>query len=178
MPALARSRTSSARGGEAEIPWRLVLFPVGLQSLWHSFHKRNRPRRTIRCRVSEQAGYRPEGMVPKGGLEPPRVAPHAPQTCASANSATSAQRRQSMPCPRSACQSAAEPKHASDRGLAQSWVQRVANPFPEEVVGEHGDENGQAGVQGEPPRVGDEVLAVVQDIAPGRVGRLDTQPEE
>ena len=32
-------------------------------------------------------------MVPKGGLEPPRVAPHAPQTCASANSATSAPAR-------------------------------------------------------------------------------------
>src|SRR3982074_3754028 len=31
-----------------------------------------------------------ESLVPKGGLEPPRVAPHAPQTCASANSATSA----------------------------------------------------------------------------------------
>ena len=30
------------------------------------------------------------GMVPKGGVEPPRVAPHAPQTCASASSATSA----------------------------------------------------------------------------------------
>src|SRR6516164_5353063 len=30
------------------------------------------------------------GLVPKGGLEPPRVAPHAPQTCASASSATSA----------------------------------------------------------------------------------------
>ena len=29
-------------------------------------------------------------MVPKGGLEPPRVASHAPQTCASASSATSA----------------------------------------------------------------------------------------
>ena len=29
-------------------------------------------------------------LVPKGGLEPPRVAPHAPQTCASASSATSA----------------------------------------------------------------------------------------
>src|SRR5713226_8753893 len=29
-------------------------------------------------------------VVPKGGLEPPRVAPHAPQTCASASSATSA----------------------------------------------------------------------------------------
>src|SRR6185436_21039605 len=28
-------------------------------------------------------------LVPKGGLEPPRVAPHAPQTCASASSATS-----------------------------------------------------------------------------------------
>src|SRR4051812_1125132 len=29
-------------------------------------------------------------MVPKGGLEPPRVAPHAPQTCASASPAPSA----------------------------------------------------------------------------------------
>ena len=29
-------------------------------------------------------------MVPKGGLEPPRVASHAPQTCASTSSATSA----------------------------------------------------------------------------------------
>ena len=31
-------------------------------------------------------------MVPKGGLEPPRVSSHAPQTCASASSATSAKR--------------------------------------------------------------------------------------
>jgi hypothetical protein len=31
-----------------------------------------------------------EKMVPKGGLEPPRVTSHAPQTCASTNSATSA----------------------------------------------------------------------------------------
>ena len=30
-------------------------------------------------------------MVPKGGLEPPRVASHGPQPCASASSATSAQ---------------------------------------------------------------------------------------
>src|SRR6266851_3785408 len=29
----------------------------------------------------------------KGGLEPPRIAPHAPQTCASTNSATSARDR-------------------------------------------------------------------------------------
>ena len=39
-----------------------------------------------------------ENMVPKGGLEPPRVAPHAPQTCASASSATSAhEQRRSIP---------------------------------------------------------------------------------
>src|SRR3954447_16022325 len=31
-------------------------------------------------------------MVPKTGLEPVRIAPHAPQTCASTNSATWAQR--------------------------------------------------------------------------------------
>src|SRR6266511_2589131 len=46
-----------------------------------------------RARVSSTGGLREirtEGVVPKGGLEPPRVAPHAPQTCASANSATSA----------------------------------------------------------------------------------------
>ncbi len=32
-----------------------------------------------------------DGLVPKGGLEPPRVASHGPQPCASASSATSAQ---------------------------------------------------------------------------------------
>ena len=31
-------------------------------------------------------------MVPKGGFEPPRVAPHAPQACVSASSTTSALR--------------------------------------------------------------------------------------
>src|SRR4051812_3863780 len=31
-----------------------------------------------------------KNLVPKGGLEPPRVTSHAPQTCASTNSATSA----------------------------------------------------------------------------------------
>ena len=34
-----------------------------------------------------------EVLVPKGGLEPPRVTSHAPQTCASASSATSARPR-------------------------------------------------------------------------------------
>jgi hypothetical protein len=37
-------------------------------------------------------------MVPKGGLEPPRVASHAPQTCASASSATSAKKRGFQKC--------------------------------------------------------------------------------
>src|ERR1700730_9387440 len=170
MPASARARASSARGGEAEIPWRLVLFPLGCPSLWHSFHKRNRPRRTIGCLMSEQCGCRSEGMVPKGGLEPPRVAPHAPQPCASANSATSAQRTESMPWPRAACQSAAESKHASDGRLTQPRIQRVAYSLSEEVVGEHGDQNGEAGVERQPPGIGDEDVACVQDIAPGRVG--------
>src|SRR5438046_2873816 len=109
-----------------------------------------------------------ESLVPKGGLEPPRVAPHAPQTCASANSATSARRRQSMPLSRAACQSTAEPEHPSHRGLAQPRVERVPYPFPEEVVGEHGDEDGQPRIESQPPGVGDELLAVVEDIAPGR----------
>ena len=40
-------------------------------------------------KVFEMIGVR-KLMVPKGGLEPPRVTSHAPQTCASASSATSA----------------------------------------------------------------------------------------
>ncbi len=36
------------------------------------------------------AGLLFNDLVPKGGLEPPRVTSHAPQTCASASSATSA----------------------------------------------------------------------------------------
>ena len=34
--------------------------------------------------------YEREILVPKGGVEPPRVTPHAPQACASTSSATSA----------------------------------------------------------------------------------------
>ena len=43
-----------------------------------------------RCEEFGRRLVRKESLVPKGGLEPPRVAPHAPQTCASASSATSA----------------------------------------------------------------------------------------
>jgi hypothetical protein len=35
-------------------------------------------------------GFLNIALVPKGGLEPPRVTSHAPQTCASTSSATSA----------------------------------------------------------------------------------------
>jgi hypothetical protein len=55
---------------------------------------------SVKRRVSEKTSKNEEtafacgiligGLVPKGGLEPPRVTSHAPQTCASASSATSA----------------------------------------------------------------------------------------
>ena len=49
-------------------------------------------RRTSRVKTkkpaSRRAGRKHEGMVPKAGLEPARISPHAPQTCASTNSAT------------------------------------------------------------------------------------------
>src|SRR5213594_1713350 len=50
---------------------------------------------TQACRSSVAHGWRrpnfyEEFLLPKGGLEPPRVARHAPQTCASASSDTSA----------------------------------------------------------------------------------------
>ena len=43
-----------------------------------------------RLRCTEVQEKSDEGLVPKGGLEPPRVAPYAPQTYVSTNSTTSA----------------------------------------------------------------------------------------
>ncbi len=37
-----------------------------------------------RAQEKQRVGTRKRGMVPKAGLEPARVSPHAPQTCASA----------------------------------------------------------------------------------------------
>src|SRR6202022_230853 len=54
-------------------------------------------------------------VVPKGGLEPPRVAPHAPQTCASANSATSAPTR---------AQYAVAPRALSIQRPTRDWRRR------------------------------------------------------
>src|SRR4026208_1133347 len=133
-------------------------------------------------------------MVPKGGLEPPRVAPHAPQTCASANSATSAPAKSKYaadarglsiqpashevrtPLARVVSAPATDdPPHAR---LPQPRIEGVTNAFSEEIVREHRDQDRQAGIQRHPPRDLDGVLAVVQDIAPGRVRGLDAQPQE
>src|SRR5882672_7127360 len=108
-------------------------------------------------------------MVTKGGLEPPRVAPHAPQTCASASSATSA-RRWSIALSRAADNSAG--------ALAEPRIERVADAFAEQVVREDGDQDRDAGVGRKPPADLDRVLALVQDVAPAGVRRLDAEPEE
>src|SRR2546425_8635165 len=99
-------------------------------------------------------------MVPKGGLEPPRVAPHAPQTCASASSATSA---------RGCSIALSRTTDNSPEALAEPRVERVADPFTQQVVGEHRDEDREAGVRREPPADLDRVLAFVQDVAPARM---------
>src|SRR4029453_7116558 len=101
-------------------------------------------------------------LVPKGGLEPPRVAPHAPQTCASASSATSALRRESISLSPSADNSADT--------LAQPRVERVANPLAQEVVRQHCDQDREARIDRQPPADLDRVLALAQDVAP-RGGR-------
>src|SRR5689334_22980677 len=119
-------------------------------------------------------------MVPKGGLEPPRVAPHAPQTCASANSATSAPTSAQYAAPPRALsiRLAAEAEDAADAGLAQARVERVADALAHEVVGEHRDQDGQARIEGQPPGDLDVVAPVVEDVPPRGVGRLDAQAQE
>src|SRR5437016_13263242 len=127
-------------------------------------------------------------MVPKGGLEPPRVAPHAPQTCASANSATSApargeyarapsalsmspgrrmtagrhqpsRSRQRSARP-TAGRSPANTNGASNSRLAKPGIEGVPDPLAHVVVGENRDKNRQPGVEGEPPGISHRVFAV------------------
>src|SRR6266481_3204472 len=107
-------------------------------------------------------------VVPKGGLEPPRVAPHAPQTCASANSATSAPAKAQYAAPPRALSIhlAAEAQDAADAGLAQARVERVADPLAHQIVGEHRDEDGQARIEGQPPGDLDVVAPVVENVPP------------
>src|SRR5205809_4620222 len=106
-------------------------------------------------RTSIKPGARSGNMVPKGGLEPPRVAPHAPQTCASASSATSAREQwRSIP----STSTSAKPSDA----LPQPRIERVANAFAEQVVGQHGEQDGDTGIDGQPPGELDDFLAVVE----------------
>src|SRR5262249_59318561 len=66
----------------------------------------------------------------------------------------------------------------SPDALAQARIERVANSLTEKVVGEHRHEDREAGIGREPPADLDRVLALVQDVAPGRVRRLHAEPEE
>src|SRR5881392_3854305 len=61
--------------------------------------------------------------------------------------------------------------------LAQSRIERVTDALAEEVVRQHGDEDGEAGIDGEPPADLDGLLAFVQDVAPGRVRRRHADAE-
>src|SRR5262245_44593882 len=69
------------------------------------------------------------------------------------------------------------PAKPSD-ALAQPRIERVANAFAEQVVGQHGDEDREPGIDGEPPRELDDFLAVVQNVAPRRVRRAHAEAEE
>src|SRR5882762_11248284 len=66
----------------------------------------------------------------------------------------------------------------SPDALAQPRIERVAYPFTEKIVREHRDQNREARIGREPPADLDRVLALVQDVAPGRVRRLDPEPQE
>src|SRR2546428_11525568 len=68
----------------------------------------------------------------------------------------------------------AKPSHA----LAQPRIERVADALAEQVVGEHGDEDGEARIDRQPPRELDDFLALVEDVAPRRVRRTHAEPEE
>src|SRR2546428_12674261 len=62
--------------------------------------------------------------------------------------------------------------------MPQAWVERDANPPSKELLREDRDENRETRVRGQPPADLDRVLALVEDVAPGRVRRLDAEPEE
>src|SRR5215813_1406263 len=111
-----------------------------------------------------------EEVVPKGGLEPPRVAPHAPQTCASASSATSAKSVVSIP--------SAGSRDKPSGGLAQPRIERITNALAEQVVRKNGHEDCEARIDGEPPADLDGLLAFVQDVAPRGVRRRHADPQE
>src|SRR5437867_5321908 len=68
----------------------------------------------------------------------------------------------------------AKPSHA----LTQPRIERIANALAEQVVGEHGEEDGEARIDRQPPRELDDFLALVEDVAPRRVRRTHAEAEE
>src|SRR2546427_6777944 len=68
----------------------------------------------------------------------------------------------------------AKPSHA----LTQPRIERVADALAEQVVREHGEEDGEARIDRQPPRELDDFLALVEDVAPRRVRRTHAEAEE
>src|SRR5437867_9558923 len=66
----------------------------------------------------------------------------------------------------------------SPHRLPEPRVERVANSLAQQVVREHRDQDREAGIERQPPPDLDRVLALVQDVAPGRVRGLHAEPEE
>jgi len=64
------------------------------------------------------------------------------------------------------------------RLLPQPGVQNIAQAFTDEVVAEHGQQNRQAREHGQPRRDFQHFLAVHEDIAPARHGRLHAKAQE
>src|SRR5712691_3176175 len=62
--------------------------------------------------------------------------------------------------------------------LAEAGIEGIADALAQQVVGQHRHEDCQPGVEGEPPRDLDGVLALVQDVAPRRERRLHAEAEE
>src|SRR5438105_11135356 len=63
------------------------------------------------------------------------------------------------------------------RRAAQRGVEGVAQAVAEQVEAEHGDEDGQAGEGGDPPRRGEELAAFHDHVAPARQRRLGAEAE-
>src|SRR5207245_10850568 len=61
--------------------------------------------------------------------------------------------------------------------LAEPRIERVTNPFTEEIVREHRDEDRETRIGREPPADLDRDLALLQDVAPGSLRRLDREAE-
>src|SRR6185503_18975928 len=63
------------------------------------------------------------------------------------------------------------------RGSTQRRVEGVAQAVAEQVEAEHGDEDGQAGEGGDPPRRGEELAAFHDHVAPAGQRRLGAEAE-